>query len=157
MHDAKLAKRHLGKKMIKFFCTFRFNLQRGWTSTIFVLNLAVVDLFYCTVTMPIFATWHLSKGWIWGENVCTFVAAIVTASAMTEWGSLGMIAVSKCIGLLNAELADKLFIGLRGKLFIAMIWIYTPVPIKPCANLCGLFFATCGYFQESLQNAYLIT
>ena len=106
-------------------------MQRGWTSTIFVLNLAVADLLYCTVDLTIFAMIHLGKKWIWGENCCFFVAAIVLTNTITEWGSLGMIAVSKCVGLLHSELAEKLFTGFSGKWFVAMIWIYGQIYLIP--------------------------
>ena len=109
----------------------RFNLQRGWTSTMFVLNLAVVDLVFCTITVPSVAFQYFSKGWFWGEAGCKFSAAVMVSLGMTEWMSLGMIALSKCIGLLRPNLAEKLFTGLSGKICIASIWIYGQLCLLP--------------------------
>ena len=59
------------------------------------------------------------------------VAAFMFLVAMTEWMSLGMIAVSKCIGLLQPQLGEKLFSGLTGMFFLAMTWIYGHVVLIP--------------------------
>ena len=71
------------------------------------------------------------KGWFWGKTFCIFIGAFKIINALAEVLSLGMIAVSKCIGLLKPELARKLFSGLPGKLFIALIWIHGHVFMIP--------------------------
>ena len=106
-------------------------MHRGWTSTQFVLNLALVDFLHCTIFLPVYTLQMFYKGWFWGKNFCIFIAAFKIINVLAEALSLGMIAVSKCIGLLKPELARNLFSGLPGKLFIAMIWIYGHLFMMP--------------------------
>ena len=84
------------------------------------------------------------KGWFWGKTFCIFIGAFKIINALAEVLSLGMIAVSKCIGLLKPELSRKLFSGLPGKLFIALIWIHGHVFMIP------IYFPK--YFKVNFTN-----
>ena len=63
--------------------------------------------------------------------MCQITAAFRFINAFADWMSVAMIAVSRCITLIKPELGQKLFSGLYGKMFIAMIWIYACLLIVP--------------------------
>ena len=45
----------------------KFNLHRNWPLTIFILNLAVADLLYSSINLPLYAQQYLKKGWFGGK------------------------------------------------------------------------------------------
>ena len=56
------------------FLFYRFNLHLHWTTTIFILNLALADFLYCVVNLPLYALQYLHQRWIWGPNLCYYTA-----------------------------------------------------------------------------------
>ena len=105
------------------FC--RFGLHKCWPTTIFVLNLAVADLLYCFVVVPLTAVQFYEKGWKWGKFGC-FLSGIVKYGVMTvEWSSVALIALTKCINLLFPKIGLKLFSGWNGFVFLIFFWIFT--------------------------------
>ncbi len=118
---------------------FRFNLHKGWTTTIFILNLAFADMLYCIVNLPFYAMTYLKYGWFWGSFLCKASTGIRYITAFADWMSLGMVAVSRCLCLTKPDLSHKIFSGMNGKLVIISIWIYANVLVAPM------------YFQKTLQ------
>ena len=53
---------------------YRFNLHLHWTTTIFILNLALADFLYCVVNLPLYALQYLHQRWIWGPTLCYWTA-----------------------------------------------------------------------------------
>ena len=53
---------------------YRFNLHLHWTTTIFILNLALADFLYCVVNLPLYALQYLHQRWIWGPSLCYWTA-----------------------------------------------------------------------------------
>ena len=45
----------------------KFNLHQNWPLTIFILNLAVADLLYSSINLPLYALQYLKKGWFGGK------------------------------------------------------------------------------------------
>ena len=62
------------KNKIVNILTFRFNLHLHWTTTIFILNLALADFLYCVVNLPLYALQYLHQRWIWGPTLCYVTA-----------------------------------------------------------------------------------
>ena len=56
------------------FLIYRFNLHLHWTTTIFILNLALADFLYCVVNLPLYALQYLHQRWIWGPTLCYWTA-----------------------------------------------------------------------------------
>ena len=81
--------------------------------------------------MPLYALQTFSRGWHWGQNLCTLVGALDYIISFAEWFSVAMIALTKCINLLKPKLGYKWFSGFRGILLILMIWIYANVMVIP--------------------------
>ena len=90
-----------------------------------MLNLAVADLLYCVVVVPLTAVQFYEKGWKWGRFGCV-LSGIVKYGIMTaEWMSIALIALTKCINLFFPKIGMKLFSGRNGLVFIALFWIFT--------------------------------
>ena len=100
-------------------------MHKCWPTTIFVLNLAVADLLYCLVVVPLTAVQFYEKGWKWGKFGC-FLSGIIKYGVMTvEWSSVALIALTKCINLLFPTIGLKLFSGWNGFAFLIFFWIFT--------------------------------
>ena len=103
----------------------RFGLHKSWPTTIFVLNLAVADLLYCTITVPLTALQFFDKGWRWGEFGCILAGIFKYGTMTAEWMSVALIAFSKCVNLIQPKIGKKLFTGRNGYIFIVSFWICT--------------------------------
>ena len=61
-----------------------------WTTTIFIISLAVSDLLYCAISLPLYAMQYLSKRWVLGETLCYATTAFRYINAFADWMSVGM-------------------------------------------------------------------
>ena len=48
----------------------RFKLHVNWSTIVFILNLAFVDLLYCMIGIPHYSLMLVHKKWDWGANAC---------------------------------------------------------------------------------------
>ncbi len=103
----------------------RFGLANisGGTTT-FLLNLALADLLYCVINLPLYATTYLSHGWPLGQPFCLISAAFRDASAYAEWMALATVAFSRYAGLVWKDWASKNLTGTRGFLLVIATWIW---------------------------------
>ena len=100
-------------------------MQKCWPTTIFVLNLAVADLLYCIVVIPLTALQFYEKGWKWGKYGC-ILSGIFKYSIMTaEWMSVALIALTKCINLIFPKIGKLFFSGWNCLAFLMFFWIFT--------------------------------
>ena len=81
---------------------FRFNLHNNFSTNIFILNLALADFLYCFLCLSVHTILFIYKKWVWGFNVCIIFANIVHANAYSCWLSVAMIALSRCISVVNS-------------------------------------------------------
>ena len=61
-----------------------------WTTTIFIISLAVSDLLYCAISLPLYAMQYLTKRWVLGETLCYATTAFRYINAFADWMSVGM-------------------------------------------------------------------
>ena len=80
---------------------FRFNFQINWSTTIFILNLALADLLYCAFNFSFFILLFVHKKWGWGASLCILDANIRYSNALAAWMSVAMVAASLCITIIN--------------------------------------------------------
>ena len=81
--------------------SFRFNFQINWSTTIFILNLALADLLYCAFNFSFFILLFVHKKWDWGASLCILDANIRYSNALAAWMSVAMVAASLCITIIN--------------------------------------------------------
>ena len=87
------------------------------------MNLAFTDLLYSAICLPLRAMQFFYKGWFWGEPLCKIIGIFDYITAGTEFLSVAMVALSKCINLIKPKFGQKIFSGVSGKIIISMIWI----------------------------------
>ena len=124
----------------------RFKLHVNWSTIVFILNLAFVDLLYCMIGIPHYSLMLVHKKWDWGANACKIFAYLENLLAYVEWLSLAMVSVSRYISLTNYGKSHVFtYRKYRNGLF-AMIWIYGIVLLLPTnLKLLGEFGYDC-YF-----------
>ena len=81
--------RYLDRLWFSFFLT-RFNLHMHWTTTIFIISLALADLLYCSIHLPLYAMQFFTHRWILGETLCFAFSAFRYINAFADWMSVGM-------------------------------------------------------------------
>ena len=100
-------------------------MQKCWSTTIFVLNLAVADLLYCVVVIPLTALQFYEKGWKWGKYGCILSGIFKYGIMTAEWMSVALIALTKCINLIFPQIGKQFFSGWNGLVFLMFFWIFT--------------------------------
>ncbi len=94
-------------------------------TTLFILNLALSDLLYCTFNLPLYAAQYLTQEWPFSSGMCYTFAAFRFINAFADWMSLAFIAVSRCAGLIWNEKAERYLSGRNGVAIIVLIWAYS--------------------------------
>ena len=115
-----------------YHCHNRHGLERGWrTNTVFVLHLAFAEVLYCAFNLPSYAATYLYRGWPFGYILCGVSSAFIHMNAYADWISLGLIALSRCLGLTKPS-AWKTFCKNRNLLLVFVsIWVYSFALILP--------------------------
>ena len=98
----------------------------------YILNLAIADLLYCTVNMPVLALQYLYHGWHRSKELCLFFGSFLVVITYAEWMFVAIIALKKCVHLIKPRLGDLIFSGVTGSMILVLIWIY---PVLVVANL----------------------
>ena len=62
-----------------------------WTTTIFIISLALADLLYCSIHLPLYAIQFFTHRWILGETLCFAFSAFRYINAFADWMSVGMM------------------------------------------------------------------
>lgn len=73
---------------------------RHSTATVFILNLAVADLMYCLVNLPLYySQYSMPQHWRkpGTENICMFVGLLRYTNAAADWMSLAGIAFNRWV------------------------------------------------------------
>ena len=99
---------------------FFFKINKGVSSFIREMRIGQLQLTECLQYLGYIT---LYKGWFWGETVCKFIAIFDYITAGTEFLSVAMVALSKCINLIKPKLGERLFSDVAGKVCIGFIWI----------------------------------
>ncbi len=66
--------------------------------------------------------------------------------------SLAIIAVNRCVALVNPDLSKRLFGGWRGGLVIMSVWIYAHGLLIPIYTKVGIFFPIEAFHLISLLS-----
>ena len=101
-----------------------YKIVGQWTILKYILNLAIADLLYCTVNMPVLALQYLYHGWYRSKSLCLFFGSLLVVITYAEWMFLAIIALKKCVHLIKPRLGDLIFSGVTGSIILVLIWIY---------------------------------
>ena len=82
---------------------FRGSIQ---PTTVFILMLAGSDFIYCVVNLPLYAVQYLNRRWTMGRTLCKVNAVFRYVNAFSDWMSLGLIALSRCLNLTHPHLME---------------------------------------------------
>ena len=110
---------------------FRFNLHVQWNTTAFVMNLAIADLLYCAINLPIYSLQFFYQTWDLGWYLCYHTANFRYINAFADWMSVALIAVSRCITVTRIKNFEKFFNKRNRRIIIAFVWIYSVAILIP--------------------------
>lgn len=122
-----------------FHYFFRFNLHLNWPTTFFILNLALTDLLYCVIVLPVYALQYFQKGWYLGKHFCIIIANFQLMNEFVCWMSVAMVGASRSITILNPGKLN--FFSYRRNRFLIVIfnWIYGFILLIPTFEVCMNF------------------
>ena len=124
--------------------------------TLFVLNLAFVDLVYCLVYVPTTAggylTSYFERAPPFGHGWSYFLPLFNTVTAFVSWMSIALIAVTRCLYIASPS-AWKHFCHRKINVYLVLvaIWIYGFAMVSPV-----LFGVSSKCSGTNLSNAVFI-
>lgn len=105
---------------------------RNYT-TVFLINLCLADLLYCSFTIPLFALTLLHKRWPYGQMLCVVFAISSHSNAAVLLLTLIGITTNRYMLIVHPELYDKIYNIFTVTILIALIWILPFVLLAPTA------------------------
>ena len=78
-------------------------------TNIFILNLALTDIFMATLYMPFWVISLHSGTWIFSEKWCQLSAAILSTLAATSHLTMGLIAFNRYVRVVKPAMYSRLF------------------------------------------------
>ena len=96
------------------------------TSIVFILNLAALELIFCVVCMPTYIFIFTKSFWPHNLFYCKFSAISTFLIVHTNWFSIGLIAVTRCVALTRKRVW-KSFCSRRRNIVIICIfpWVWS--------------------------------
>ena len=131
-------------------------MEKSWRATVFILNLAVADFLYSSVHLPLYAIQYFYGGWPWSNRVCYITTVWRIINAFADWIFLGVIAVSRCLMVIQHDLWLKMCSNNKYLLsIIGGTWLYAFFIVIPI--VCGVS-SHCLSIKLSIMpiNMYLL-
>ena len=126
-------------------------------TNIFILNLALTDIFMATLYMPFWVISLHSGTWIFSEKWCQLSAAILSTLAATSHLTMGLIAFNRYVRVVKPAMYSRLFPSNRmARFYCALVWIASILVATPPLYGWGKiayhpFFAIC-IFSWKIQH-----
>ena len=105
---------------------FRFNLHQTGSTMTFIINLAICDLLYCTIQLPVYAIQYLGQGPFLTETLCVGCAILRNINVKAVYMFMGMMATSRCLSLAKITILEKCRKVIAVYVWIFIILIYLP-------------------------------
>ena len=107
----------------------------GSTTTTFIIHLAICDLIYCILHLPIHAATYLNHGPFFREQICQISAIIRNINVGADYMFLGMIAVSRGLGITGISILEDYRTLVVISVYIFSIVMYLPQMMIKVSNL----------------------
>ena len=104
----------------------RFNLHQTGSTMTFIINLAICDLLYCTIQLPVYAIQYLGQGPFLTEKLCVGCAILRNINVKAVYMFMGMMATSRCLSLAKITILEKCRKVIAVYVWIFIILIYLP-------------------------------
>ena len=119
-------------RLHKYKWSCRFGLHKNWNNLqIFVLNLAICDLLYCSIPFPFYISLYLGDQWLFGEFWCKATAILAHIFAYTGWMALASIALVRVLAVTAPALLGQVCTNKGSKCIILCMWIFVVILLTP--------------------------
>ena len=117
---------------IECFLICRHGLHENWyTTTVFVLHLAVCDILYCSINLPFYAHVYFGYEWRFGEWWCVGSVILAFIFSYADWMALALIAFSRAMSLFFPNFMLRFGSKRNASLVIMSAWILVIVLMTP--------------------------
>ena len=118
----------------------------GSTTTTFIIHLAICDLTYCILHLPIHAVGFLIQGPFLKEPICQISAILRNINVHLKYMFLGMIAVSRGLGITRISILEEYRTLVVVSMYIFSIMMYLPqMMIKVSTHLEFCLMLICSW------------
>ena len=93
---AFLRPHHIYISITTCFC-YRFGFGRWNVTTVLILNLALMDLLYCSIQLPLYASQYFTRGWSFGvtPRLCFIDVAFRYWNAYLVFNTMALLALTR--------------------------------------------------------------
>ena len=103
----------------------RFGLENSLhLTTVFILDLALLDFLYCLANFLIIVFQHSKLRWISERQVCFISELLLSLFAYSDWMCVSMIALSRCLSITNPRLMESMESKPKMLTAAVAVWIY---------------------------------
>ena len=124
----------------------------GSTTTIFIIHLAICDLTYCVLHLPIHAAGFLIQGPFLREPICQISAILRNLNVGADYMFLGMIAVSRGLGITGISILEDYRTLVLVSVYIFCIAMYLPQMMIKVSNLTHERSCICCVYLTNTHN-----
>ena len=110
----------------------------------FIINLAICDLLYCTIQLPVYAIQYLGQGPFLTETLCVGCAILRNINVKAVYMFMGMMATSRCLSLAKITILEKC-----RKVIAVYIWIFIILLYLPQISYARYVSKVISIFKES--------
>ena len=137
LYETSFAYKHfnnVSKIIIKIECFLicRHGLHENWyTTTVFVLHLAVCDILYCSINLPFYAHVYFGYEWRFGEWWCVGSVILAFIFSYADWMALALIAFSRAMLFFFPNFMLRFGSKRNASLVIMSVWILVIALMTP--------------------------
>jgi hypothetical protein len=104
---------------------------------LFLLNLAVSDLIFASVALPIVTYRYATSAWQAGEFLCRIHTYVIHSAIYVSVYTMVAIAVFRCFTVTRGRIRQKFAVKLV-TVFIVLVWTVALLANSPLLYLCGI-------------------
>ena len=115
----------------------------------FIINLAICDLMYCSIQLPVYAVQNLGQGPFLSDTLCIGCAILRNINVLATYMFMGMIASSRCLSLAKITILEKYRKVIAAYVWIFIILLYLPqISYARYVSKGVLFLKNQGHFKK---------
>ncbi|KAF7996719.1 hypothetical protein HCN44_002365 [Aphidius gifuensis] len=92
-------------------------------TTLFIINLCVIDLIFSSINLPMMTVFYHYKYWIFGQVLCKIYPILYTLNYSAGWLTISIVIINRYFLICKPEIYGNIYTSLNVKIMLALVWI----------------------------------
>ncbi|KAF7996713.1 hypothetical protein HCN44_002359 [Aphidius gifuensis] len=92
-------------------------------TTLFIINLCVIDLIFSSINLPMMAVFYHYKFWIFGNVLCKIYPSLYSLNGGASWLTIMFVMINRYVLICKPEIYGNIYTSLNVKIMLAFVWI----------------------------------